>query len=434
MRIVIFHQHYLAPGQGGGSRFNELARFWCERDHEVIVVAGSVTHAGRTRSRVTSWKLYTEEDGAAAAGPRVWRCWVPDTYAGSYFHRALAFLGYMLSAAWASLFLPRPDVVIATSPPLVAVVPAWIASWLRGRRCPWIFEIRDLWPESAITTGVIRERSLLARLLYGLERFAAWSADRVNVLTPAFREDLVRRGLATEEKVVFVPNGADLESFHPAGVDEDLRAEFGWGGRHVVLYAGAHGRANALDQLVRAAILLRHRPDTVIACVGDGTERAKLAAACAREGLENILFHGPQPKDRMPAIVNSAAIGVAVLQRNPTFLTVYPNKVFDYMACAKPVLLAIDGVARQLVCGDAEAGRFATPEDAADLARHIIELVDSPVERARLGANGLRWVRANAGREQLAEKYLGILLELASPPANPAGTSAPRPAHRPAHR
>jgi glycosyltransferase involved in cell wall biosynthesis len=115
----------------------------------------------------------------------------------------------------------------------------------------------------------------------------------------------------------------------------------------------------------------------------------------------------------MPAIVNAATAGMAVLQNNPTFRTVYPNKVFDYMACAKPVLLAIDGVARTLVCEEAAAGRFVEPEDPVALARNIIELVDQPAEQERLGLNGLKWVRENAGREQLAARYLKILMELA---------------------
>lgn len=412
MRIVVFHQHYLAPGQGGGSRFNELSRFWCEAGHEVIVLAGSVNFSGNTGSRISSWKLYHEEAGDG--GTRVWRCWVPDTYAGSYLQRAIAFLGYMLSAAWASLFLPRPDVVVATSPPLVAVMPAWVASRLRWRRSPWVFEIRDLWPESAITTGVIGRNSLLAKLLYAMESFAAGSADCINVLTPAFRDDLVARGLANEDRIVFVPNGADLDAFRPAAPDDELRREFGWGERKVLLYAGAHGRANALDQLIGAAELLRNRADIMIACVGEGPERERLTAEVQARGLTNILFHGPQPKGRMPAIVNAATAGMAVLQNNPTFRTVYPNKVFDYMACAKPVLLAIDGVARTLVCDEAAAGRFVEPEDPVALAQNIIELVDQPAEQERLGLNGLRWVRANAGREQLAARYLKILMDLAA--------------------
>jgi len=416
MRIVVFHQHYLAPGQGGGSRFNEFARLWAEAGHEVIVLAGSVNYSGNTGSHVHPWKLYQEE-APSVPGVRVWRCWVPDTYKGNYLQRALAFLGYMFSAAWASMFLPRPDVVVATSPPLVAVMPAWIAARVRpGRRsCPWVFEIRDLWPESAITTGVIRKNSILARLLYAMESFAARRADCINVLTPAFREDLVKRELAPSEKIVFVPNGADIDAFRPNPPDNELREEMGWGGRHVILYAGAHGRANALDQLVATAELLRHRRDILIACVGDGPDRARLTSEASTRGLTNLLFHGPQPKERMPSIVNACTAGAAVLQNNPTFLGVYPNKVFDYMACAKPVLLAIDGVARDLVCRQADAGVFAVPESAASLAGRIIDLVDHPAERARLGSNGYHWVRANASRDQLADRYLRILTELAAP-------------------
>ena len=129
-----------------------------------------------------------------------------------------------------------------------------------------------------------------------------------------------------------------------------MRRQLGWGSRFVVLYAGAHGRANAVRQLVDAAECLRDRPDILIACVGDGTERESLEALARDRRLENIVFPGPQPKDRMPLFVNGANAGAAVLQNNPTFRTVYPNKVFDYMACRRPTLLAIDGVARRMVC------------------------------------------------------------------------------------
>jgi glycosyltransferase involved in cell wall biosynthesis len=141
-----------------------------------------------------------------------------------------------------------------------------------------------------------------------------------------------------------------------------------------------------------------------------------------REQLENIIFHGPQPKSAMPSLIQCATAGMAVLQNNPTFRTVYPNKVFDYMACAKPTLLAIDGVARDLVCGQADAGVFATPEKPEEIATAIRTLADRPDECIRLGQNGLRWVRANADREVLASKYLDILSDLAGKPSVPLPT------------
>jgi glycosyltransferase involved in cell wall biosynthesis len=321
-----------------------------------------------------------------------------------------AFFGFTVSACSAALRIAEADVVIGTSPPLVVIFPAWFLA--RLRRAPLVFEIRDLWPENAITTGVLRRDSALAKLLFGIERWACRTADLVNVLTPAFREDLIARGLAADDKIVFVPNGADPGLFRPGPRANAVRERYGWGDRFVVLYAGAHGRANAVDQLLDAAFLLRDRPDILIATVGDGTERARLADEAKARGLDNVMFCGPQPKEDMPAFINACDVGAAVLQNNPTFRTVYPNKVFDYMACERPTLLAIDGVARRLVCDEARAGVFAEPEDAASIAAAIRQLAADPAGCAEMGRRGRAWVLSNATRDALAARYLGILERL----------------------
>jgi glycosyltransferase involved in cell wall biosynthesis len=429
MKILIVHQYYLMPGQSGGSRFNEMARIWAERGHEVSVIAGTVDHGtGGTPQRYRGRWVTKESDGAVT----VYRCHVPGSYRTSYAGRMWAFLGFTLSSATAALFAPRPDVVIATSPPLVAVIPGWIAARCSFRPIPWIFEVRDLWPESAITTGVIGRKSILARLLYRIERWACRSASKINVLTPAFKEDIEKRGLAPSGKLVFVPNGADTEAFRPGPRDNAARREFGWGERFVAVYAGAHGRANALDQLVSAAERLRGRSDILIACVGDGPERSRLENAAAELGLSNIRFYGARAKDEMPEIVNAGDAGIAVLQNNPTFRTVYPNKVFDYMSCARPVILGIDGVARNLVCDQAGAGIFVQPENAVAIAGAILELAADPVRRDELGSNGRRWIMAHYSWEALAADYLEIMQKLARlpvgdpVPAGRAGLSAAR--------
>ena len=407
MRILVVHQFYLQAGEPGGSRFNEFARLWAAAGHEVTVVAGTVNYA--TSKALTKYHgrwTTRENDGDVT----VWRSYVPESYGKSYLGRMWAFFAFTLSASTAVLRCGRPDVVIATSPPLVAAIPGWVAAV--RHRAKLIFEIRDLWPESAVSTGVLREGAPLTRLLYGLERWTCRRADKVNVLTPAFREDLLRRGLAGAEKIVFVPNGADLEIFKPTPADLALREQLGWGVRFVVMYSGAHGRANAVGQLVEAAVLLKDRPEILIATVGDGPERKRSEERARALGLTNIVFNGAQPKERMPAIVNACDVGAAVLQNNPTFRTVYPNKVFDYMACAKPTLLAIDGVARQMVCDEAQAGIFVEPENAGAIAAAICRLADDPAGRAVMGQRGRAWVEANAGREGLARRYLSIMERL----------------------
>ena len=180
------------------------------------------------------------------------------------------------------------------------------------------------------------------------------------------------------------------------------------------MYAGAHGRANALGQLLDTAELLRERSDILIASVGDGPERAALESEARRRKLDNLMFCGAQPKDRMPEFVNACDVGAAVLQNNPTFRTVYPNKVFDYMACERPALVAIDGVARQLVCDEAQAGVYAEPENARAIADAISALASDDAGRAAMGKRGRKWVLENATREALAARYLSVMQELVS--------------------
>jgi glycosyltransferase involved in cell wall biosynthesis len=409
MKILIVHQHYLMPGQPGGSRFNELARLWSQAGHRVTVIAGNINYnTGKRPGQYRGKWTVLERDGEVD----VWRCHVPGAYGRSYVGRMWAFLGFTVSSATAALQAGRHDVVIGTSPPLVVVIPALMAARLRRSRVPWVFEIRDLWPESAITTGVLGERSFLTRLLFALEKLACRQSAAINVLTPAFRENLLTRGLAHASKIVFIPNGADLDLFTPGPRHNEARGALGWGDRFVVMYAGAHGRANALSQLIEAAERLRSRREILIACVGDGPERAALTTEASRRGLTNITFHGPQPKERMPAVVNASDAGCAVLQNNPTFRGVYPNKVFDYMACARPTVLGIDGVARQLVCDEARAGVFAAPEDPDALAAAILNLAENPVEARAMGERGRRWVVANASREVLAARYLDVLAQV----------------------
>lgn len=415
MKILVVHQYYLMPGSPGGSRFNEFARLWSDAGHDVTVIAGNLDYAtGTAPERYRGKWLVRENDGPVT----VYRCHVPRTYSKGYVGRAWGFGGFTLSSTSAVVKAVladtgRPDVVIATSPPLVAALPGIVAS--RAARVPMIFEMRDLWPESAVTTGVLSERSPITLALYQLEKWASRFAARINVLTPAFREDLLRRELAPDSKICVIPNGADVSLFQPGPRDTPAREEFGWGDRFVVLYAGAHGRANAIGQLVEAATLLRDRPEILIATVGDGPERAQWEAEAKSRGLTNLQFCGVQPKSRMPEFINGCDAGAAVLQDNPTFRTVYPNKVFDYMACEKPTLLAIDGVARKLVCDDAQAGVFAKPENARSIADTILQLHDDGEARKAMGRRGREWVLANATRDSLAAKYLEVMREVVAP-------------------
>lgn len=409
MKILIIHQYYLMPGEPGGSRFNEFARLWSEAGHHVTVIAGNLGYlTGTIPAKYRGRWITREQDGQVT----VWRCHVSASYSKGFLGRMWGIGLFALSATTAVLAAERPDVIIATSPPLLVPIPGWIAARKHWRRVPWIFEVRDLWPESAIAIGALGKDSLLAKGLYRLERWTYKNSDRINVLTPAFQEDILQRGLAPREKFLFIPNGADVGLFKPAPRDNSVRKEYGWEDQFVVMYTGAHGRANALHQLIDTAERLRDHSDILIVCVGDGPERNGLVEQTNQRNLQNIQFVGAQPKERMPDFINACDVGAAVLQDNPTFRTVYPNKVFDYMACEKPSLVAIDGVARKLVCDEARAGVFAEPENPDSIANVILKLKDTPKDRAKMGQRGRAWVLANATRETLATRYLTAMKEL----------------------
>ncbi len=402
MRIMLVYQPYLQPGAPGHSRFNEYARLWQAQGHEVEVIAGQNSYISGRRGTEYRGKWVATND---EAGITVHRAYAPDTYFQGYIGRMWAFFAFMFSASTAAIFnARRPDVVIASSPPLIAGIPGVVAAFRWRRKL--VFEVRDLWPESAITVGVIKRNGMLARLLYKLEAGLCRWSDQINVLTPAFMEDIVGRGLASSDKMAFTPNGADTERFSPGSRDNAVRQRFGWGDKFVVMYAGAHGRANHLTQLLETAEELRDHPEVVIAMVGDGLERSALQAEAARRGLTNIQFLGSFPKEEMPAVLQACDAGIAVLKRIDTFKTVYPNKVFDYMACGKPIIIGIDGIARRMVVDEAQAGVFAEPEDPRAIADAILSLAHYPATCARFAKNGRAFVVSHFSRERLAQAYL----------------------------
>ena len=343
MRILLIHQYYLEANQGGGSRFNEFTRYWREAGNEVTVVAGSVHYATGERS---AGQRGIVRDETTTDGVKVRRCYVSTTYNRSFLGRLWAYFSFMLSGTWAALTAGPHDIVVATSPPLFAGVPGLIAAKVRRR--PFIFEVRDLWPESAVDTGVLTN-PLLIRLSFWLEALLYRHASAINALTPAFQRRLIENKGVPADKVWLIPNGADLDLLTPGPKDNTVRRKLGLEDKYVVSYIGAHGVANHLMQMVETAEFLRDHTDIAFLLIGDGMEKPMLQEEVARRKLTNIHFVATQPKSAIGAYINASDVCCAVLKDVATFRTVYPNKVFDYMSCARPTIVAIDGVARELV-------------------------------------------------------------------------------------
>ena len=295
-----------------------------------------------------------------------------------------------------------------TSPPLFQALTAWKLALIK--RVPFVLEIRDLWPDFAVELGVLRNPLLIGAARW-YERFLYRVADRVIVNSAGFVEHVVSRG-ARRDRVVVIPNGVDVAPFDPAARGEAYRREVGAAPDDVlVMYAGAHGVPNDLDVVLDAADCLRDVGGIRFALVGGGRDRARLLERAARMGLTNLVFGDPVPKDRMPEVLAAADLCVAVLRPLPMFATTYPNKVFDYLAAGRPVVLAIDGVIRAVV-EEAGAGTFVAPGNAEAMASAVLRYARDPQLRARHGRAGRTFVEARFRREDQGEALGRLLREV----------------------
>ena len=312
MRIVYFHQYFATRDSATGTRSFELAKRLAARGHEVTIVSSAA--------------LLPRDQGAGAA--RV-RPFVRDRVEGidllllnvpysnyfSYAKRLAAFALFTAEAGIAGPLLPRPDVVFASSTPLTIGIPGLLTA--RLRRAPFVFELRDLWPEVPIAIGALRSRPLIAAARR-LEALLYAGAARIVVLSEASRDALLARGVPAG-KLVFVPNACDLDLFRPDNVDHEFRARHGLTGKFVALYSGAMGRANGIDQLIDAAVALRAagRDDVAIVAVGDGGRRPHLDDSARRLGLDNLHVLGPLPKQALAGVVGAADVDAHAVRTRP---------------------------------------------------------------------------------------------------------------------
>ena len=278
----------------------------------------------------------------------------------------------------------------------------------RLKRVPFVFEVRDLWPESAIDTGVLKNKVII-KFAYWFEGFMYRKAKMVNVLTPAFREKLINDKKVPKEKVIFIPNAADfslsdkvLESFDTKA----FRNKHGLSGKKVFTYVGAHGVANHLIQVIDTAEILKERDDILFQLIGGGMKKKMLKDEVLKRGLTNVKFVDSVPKSEVFKYILASDFGMSVLKKVDTFKTIYSNKTFDYMACKKPVIMVIDGVSRKLV-EDAACGVYIEPENPKEFARVVVEYAEkSTAELQTMGASGYVYAKKYFDRDVLAKKYL----------------------------
>jgi glycosyltransferase involved in cell wall biosynthesis len=401
MHILLIHQAFAALDEPGGTRHHEFARYLAAQGHRVTVIASPVSYL--TGSALTPGSSPAPRE--MEEGVKIIRAYTYRAHHKSFVHRIFAFVSFMISSFFIGLGVKNVDVVWGTSPPIFQGFTAWLLARLKG--VPFLFEVRDLWPAFAIAVGVLRNRTLILLSLW-LERFLYHRADLVMVNSPGFVAHVTERGARCVE---IIPNGADPDMFNPADDGLAFRSANHLEDEFVVLYAGAHGLSNDLGVVLESARLLADSPLVRIVLLGDGKEKPTLQKQAAGMRLVNVLFLPPISKNEMPAALAGADACLAILKPIEEYKTTYPNKVFDYMAAGRPVVLAIDGVIRDVVEA-ADCGIFAQPGNPSALAQAIQALAADKERSCRMGLAGRKYLEEHFSRKGLAEKLVGILDEM----------------------
>jgi glycosyltransferase involved in cell wall biosynthesis len=403
MRILYFHQHFCTPKGASGTRSYEFARALVARGHQVTMVCGT--------NQIASAGLPPPAAGAggvargAVDGIDVIALPVAYSNRDGIAKRVLLFARFALRSAAIALREPC-DLVFATSTPLTAAIPGIFAKWFR--RKPFVFEVRDLWPELPRALGM--KNPFLLAVMRLLEWLAYHAADALVGLSPGIVEGIRRRAPA-KTLVVMVPNGCDLELFSPARRGK-ITAPGVAEGDFVAGFTGAHGAANGLDAALDAAAVLKRRGAARVKLlfVGDGNRKDALVERARREGLDNCVFLPPVPKTELAALTASFDCGLMLLKNIPAFYHgTSPNKFFDYIAAGIPVLNNYPGWLAGLI-GSAGCGEVVPPDSPEQFADALLRLAGSPDDNASMRAAARALAARDFAREKLAAAWCDFIL------------------------
>ena len=392
------------------ARVSELSRHWVNAGHDVTVLTGFPNHPDGVlrpeyRKHFRRGVFREQIDGV-----KVVRSWLLPFPNRKPYERMLNYSSFCISAGVVGMFLDRPDVVIATSPQLLVGLSGW---WVAKRkRVPFVLEVRDLWPESLAAVGVGKKNSFLHRALNTVAGFLYAKADHILVVSPAFREHLVRHWQISAEKISIVHNGVETKLFSPQTSDADLRKSLSADAKFVVSFIGTLGLAHGLETLIAAAgVLRRSHPDILFLLVGEGADRERILAMATAKKLTNIRYLSQQPRETIPNYICASDACLVLLKNSDVFETVIPTKMLEFMSCGRPVILGVNGQAREIL-ERSQAGIYVEPENPLALCDAILKLREQPNLRESMGRNGRKYIVQNLSRERTAMEYLDVLLKL----------------------
>ena len=407
MKILYLSQYFPPEVGATQTRSYEMAKHLVDHGNEVTVITEVPNHPVGIIHSGFRGVLFKRLD---LEGIDVIHVWVMAFEKKCFLTRMLFYFSYVFMATLVGLYLCRGsyDLIYATSPPLPVGLAALVLH--RLKKIPLFFEVRDLWPDSAVELGLLNNKVAI-KLATCLEEICYRASTKIVVVTDGIRERLIKRGIK-ESKVVIIPNGTNVRKFNRSDADGDIvKRTVGLMNRYVILYAGILGVSQGLETMIEAAKLLSHEPEYFFLMVGDGPMAEKLKQDVSNLQLTNILFVGGRAREEMPAFYSAAQMTIVPLKRLEIFRHARPTKLFDAMACETPVVLGIEGEAKEIL-EKAEGGIPYIPEDAEDLVRSIREIVRLGESGQReMGKRGRRYVAAYYSRDRYARDLERVLYD-----------------------
>lgn len=404
---ILFFSHYFHPeGNAPASRTYENCKRWVRAGHDVTVITctpnvpNGVVYEGY-RNRLRHREMID--------GVEVIRVWTYIAANKGTLRRIMNYVSYMFNAVFSTMFIKRPNVIIATSPQFFCGWAGLIISKLR--RIPFILEIRDIWPESIQAVGAMK-RGILVHILEWMELKMYASAKHIVTVGEGYRQRLLDKNVP-DKKISIVMNGVDRELFRPQGKDAGLIDKYGLQNKFVCSYIGTIGMACALDVVLRAAKILKqnNRDDIVFLLIGDGATREEIETEAQSQLLENVIFTGRQDKNLMPSFLSITDACLVHLKKTDLFASVIPSKIFEAGGMARPVIMGVQGCAAEIVKA-AQMGIDMEPENEDDLVNALIKLADNPGLVDKLGSAGHEYIVEHFDRDNLATEYLSIITSI----------------------
>ena len=402
MKVLFLTDNFPPEVTPAATRTYEHCREWVKLGAEVTVVTSFPNFPyGKIYDGYKNRRIQKEE----VDGIRVVRVWTYLAANQGFLRRTIDYLSYAVSSFWGGLF-QKTDIIVATSPHFFIT---WSGAALSlFKRKPWVFEIRDLWPESIISVGML-EDGFVYRSLEKIELRLYKSADHIVPNTDAFKKNLVERGVPAE-KISVIPNGTNFELFTPREPDPQLVSSLGLDNKFVVGYVGTLGMAHALDFVIRSIARLNDNQIHFL-FIGDGAEKENCIRLANELELENVTFLDSVPKQIIPDYLAIIDASLAPLKKTETFKTVIPSKIFEAGAMGKPMLLGVDGQARSIV-EEFDSGLYFEPENTEDFIEKVRMLASDKALHERLAKGGQKLAKA-FDRKKLAAEMLEVLKRVA---------------------